>query len=147
MDDAIQQYVLEIRRHNGPVNTAVVMAGAKGLIKSMDATMLTEFGGPATLSRGWAMSLLKRMKFTKRIGTTQAKIAPDQFEKLKITFLIDVVEMEEIPPRLLSSNWTMERKGTKRVKLCGLKDKRMITGIFCGNLNGEMIPFQLIYGG
>ncbi len=67
--------------------------------------------------------------------------------------------MEEIPPRLIlnwdqtglnlvpSSNWTMERKGTILVKLCGLKDKRMITGIFCGNLNGEMLPFQLIYGG
>ncbi len=41
----------------------------------------------------------------------------------------------------------MERKGTKRIKLSGLNDKRMITGIFCGNLIGELLPFPIIYGG
>ncbi len=49
IDAAIQEYVLEVRRHNGSINTAVVCAGARGLLKSMDATRLAEYGGPATL--------------------------------------------------------------------------------------------------
>ncbi len=102
VDAAIQEYVLEVRRNNGSVNTAVVCAGARGLLKSMDATMLAECGGPVTLGRGWAMSLLKRMNFTRRMGTTRAKVSPEHFEELRIQFLqeiVDMVEIEKIPPR------------------------------------------------
>ena len=117
-----------MRRQNGPVNTAVVCAGARGMLNSMDATRLAEHGGQATLGRGWAMSLLKRMNFTKRMGTTQAKITPQDFEQLQMQFLqdiVDVVEMEYIPARLMfnwdqtdlnlvpSSSWTMEKRGQK----------------------------------
>lgn len=73
--------------------------------------------------------------------------------------IIDMVEVEEIPPHLIfnwdqtglylvpTSNWTMAQKGQKRIRIRGLKDKRMITAVFCCNLNGEFLPIQLIYGG
>ena len=35
-----------------------------------------------------------------------------------------------------SSNWTMERQGSKCVELIGTADKRQITAMFCGNVIG-----------
>ena len=67
--------------------------------------------------------------------------------------------MENIPPHLIinwdqtglylvpSSNWTMAEKGKKRVSIRGLRDKQMITRVFCGSMIGEFLPPQLIYGG
>ena len=138
MDAAIQNYILRVREGNDPVNTVVVIAGARRLLLSMDKTKLAEFGGPATLSRGWARSLLTRMKFTKRMGTTAAKVIPENFDELRLKFLqeiVDIVKMEEVPPQLVlnwdqtrlnlvpASTWTMERQGTKRVRINGFKDK------------------------
>ena len=51
--------------------------------------------------------------------------------------------MEEIPLELIfnwdqtglhlvpTSNWTMAKKGSKRVEMKGLEDKRQITAVFC----------------
>ena len=73
--------------------------------------------------------------------------------------IIDIVAMEEIPPQLIfnwdqtglhlvpTSNWTMAKKGSKRVEMKGLEDKRQITAVFCGTLCGEFLPMQLIYKG
>ena len=67
--------------------------------------------------------------------------------------------MEEIPPDLIfnwdqtgisivpGSNWTMELKGTKRIEIVGVNDKRQITALFCGTITGEFFPLQLIYQG
>ena len=59
VDDMVQEYVLCVRAKGGVVNTAVVIAGARGLLQSLDRARLAEYGGPATLSRGWAKPLLK----------------------------------------------------------------------------------------
>ena len=49
------------------MNTSFVIAGARGLFKSMNKTMLAEYGEPATLSKGWDKPVLKRMNFTRRV--------------------------------------------------------------------------------
>ena len=102
------------------------------------------------------------MNFTRRVGTTQAKISPERFKELELQFLqdiVDVMKMEDIPPQLIfnwdqtglnlvpASNWTMAQMGQKRIQIKGLKDKRMITAVFCGSLIhvGEFLPMQLIY--
>ncbi len=53
-----------------------------------------------------------------------------------------VVKMEEIPDALIinwdqtamkivpSSSWTMEKRGTKRVEIVAIDDKRQITAVF-----------------
>jgi hypothetical protein len=41
----------------------------------------------------------------------------------------------------------MELKGSKRVEIVGIDDKRQITAVFCGTLAGEFLPLQLIYQG
>ena len=70
---------------------------------------------------------------------------------------MEIVKLEEIPIDLIFnwdqtglnlvpvSSWTMEAKGSKRVAIQGLTDKRQITGVFCGTLLGEFLPIQLIY--
>ena len=43
------------------------------------------------------------------------------------------------------SSWTMELKGTKRVEITGMGDKRQITAFFCGTASLYFLPPQIIY--
>ena len=68
-----------------------------------------------------------------------------------------VTKIEDVPNNLiinwdetalklvLSGSRTMERKGTKRVEISGIDDKRQITAVLSGNLTGDFLPLQLIY--
>ena len=145
MDNMVQQYILKLRETGSVINTAFVISGARGILQFQDRTRLAKFGGPATLTTAWAKSLLRRMNFTKRRGTTKSKLPVEEFNKLKASFLqeiVDIVTMEEIPPQLIFNwdqtglnlvpvaSWMMELKGSKRVEIKGLDDKRQITGVF-----------------
>ena len=67
--------------------------------------------------------------------------------------------MEEIPASLVlnwdqtavryvpSSNWTMEKEGSKRVEVIGSDDKRQITALFTVTMAGDFLAPQLIYQG
>ena len=163
LDDKVQAYVKQVREGGGSVSSRLVIAGAKGIILASNCSLLSDYGGPVTLSRAWAQSLLQRMKFVKRKGTTaKSKTTPENFKQLKQDFLEEVqaiVEMEEIPAELVlnwdqtgirivpSSSWTMDRCGSKRVEIVGTDDKRQITALFCGTMLGEFLPIQLIYKG
>ena len=82
------------------------------------------------LTKEWAKSVLRRMGFTKRRTNTKCKVNPDNFDEIKQQYLIDIraaIEMDDILPSLVinwehtatkivpSSQWTMEKKGTKSV--------------------------------
>ena len=41
----------------------------------------------------------------------------------------------------------MKQKGSKRVEIAGLSDKRMITAVVASTLSGDMHSVQLIYDG
>ena len=70
-----------------------------------------------------------------------------------------IVVMEEVPLSLIINwdqtglnfvpyaEWTMEVKGSRRVEVAGLSDKRQMTAIFAGSADGNFLPFQLIYSG
>lgn len=45
------------------------------------------------------------------------------------------------------SKWTMDKKGSKRVEIAGMDDKRQITAVICGSMSGKLLPFQIIYTG
>ena len=101
------------------------------------------------------------MNYVQRRATTaKAKFSMNDFEEKRRKFfaeLLDTVESEEILPELIltwdqtgiklvpSSSWTMEERGTRRVELAGLNDKRQIIAVFCGSLMGAFLPIQLIY--
>ena len=86
LDLMVQKYILAIRERGGSIDTSVVIAAAKGIVKSVQRSQLVEHGGPAELSRMWARSLLKRMKFTKGKGTTKSKLPVAEFVTLNQQF-------------------------------------------------------------
>ena len=103
------------------------------------------------------------MKFVKRKATTaKSKLGVEDFAVRKRDFLADLVttvEMEDIPLELVL-NWdqtgiklvpvsshTMDAKGSLRVEVAGVTDKRLITALFCGSASGDFLPVQIIYQG
>ena len=145
LDEFVQKYVLKVWERGGAVNPTLVMAGAKGIVECLDRTRLVEYGGDITLTTSLEKSLLKRLNFTKFRATTKCGIPPHVFRDVKTEFLqsvIDVVKMEEIPSQLifnwdqtglhlvLASNWTMAKKGSRRVEMEGIEDTQQITAVF-----------------
>ena len=67
--------------------------------------------------------------------------------------------MEDIPEELIInwdhtalhyvpvSSWTMEKKGSTRVPIAGIDDKRQVTIILACSMTGEFLPPQVIYQG
>ena len=163
IDKQLQLYQQKVRDQGGVITASVVVAAARGILLSNDRSKLVEFGGHIELSRQWAYSVLDRMKFVRRKATTsKSKHMPANLEQLKEGFLNDVVSvvtMEEIPPQLNlnwdqtgihlvpASSWTMDKRGSKRVEIKGVNDKSQITAVFCGSLNGDFLPIQVIYKG
>ena len=59
------------------------------------------------LSKAWAVSLLRRMNYTKRRSTTKCSMPPENFTQEKSKFLqqiVNLVKMEDISPDLIF-NW------------------------------------------
>ena len=155
LDSHLEFYIQAV--HEGG---SITMVAVTAIVQKAVRTLLGENRGPITITNNWAKSLLHRMNFVKRRGSSTAKLTVMNFEAVKEQFIIDVnavVEMEEIPTQLVfswdqtgisiipSSSWTMEAKGSKRVKIVGMGNKRQITSVFCGALSGEFLPAQLIY--
>ena len=108
LDQKVQQYLRAIRESGGAVSTAIVLGAARGIILKTNRTLLAEYGGHVVLTKDWAKTLMQRMGFVKRRGTTsKSKSLVEQFDELKVQFLDDVVmtvAVEEIPPELIL-NW------------------------------------------
>ena len=45
------------------------------------------------------------------------------------------------------SSWMMAQEGSKRVKIAGIDNKRQITAVFGGTMDGDILPPRLIYKG
>ena len=99
----------------------------------------------------------------KRKGTTKAKVIPADFDKLKAPFLSmfgqTIISMEDIPAKLISNwdqsslkyvptlNLPFEEKGTKRIEIAGLNDKRAKIILLSCLMSGKLLPTQVIYAG
>lgn len=162
LDKQVQCYIRATRDVGGTITTTVVLAAGEAIVQNSNKKLAYDNGGPIKLTKHWAKSLLSRMNFVKRKGTTSAKMEASQFDNLKEQFLLDikaVVEIEKIPHDLIfnwdhtginivpGSQWTIESVGSKRVEITGLGDKHQITAVFCASLAGEFLPVQLIYQG
>ena len=162
LDKLVELYLKELRSKGAVVNSAIVMAAAEGIVKTKDSNLLAKNGGPILISKDWAKSLMTRMSFVKRRGSTKAKNFVSDFEEHKLQFLLDVrsiIEFEEIPESLIInwdhtgihyipvSSWTMEKQGSKRVEISGLDDKRQITAVLGVIMSGYFLPPQIIYTG
>lgn len=158
--DRLKLYLTELRKAGGTVNSAIVLAAAHGITQRADPTLLQD--GSLGLSKTWVKYFLKQNDFVKRKATTKAKVSVSNFNDLQQQFLLDikaVVDLEEIPPDLTInwdqtginyvpvSQWTMEKRGCKRVEVAGINDKRQITAVLGGSLAGDFLPVQLVYQG
>jgi len=152
-------YIRKLRVGAGGVNTQVVIAAATGMLQKRDPALLESIG---ELKKSWAKYFLGRMNYVKRKATTKARFSVSNFEAVKTRFLLDikgVKMMEEILDELVItwdqtgikyvpvSRWTTAEKGSKRVELEGVNDKRQITAVFAGSLIGDFLPVQLVYEG
>ena len=108
---------------------------AKGVILSRNRALLQEYGGHITIEKSWARSLLTRMNFVKRKGSSAAKLPPTDFDKVKGDYLErikTVVFDNQITPQLVVnwdqtairlvpySDWTIEEQGTNKISIKGL---------------------------
>ncbi len=70
IDSRVQTYLKKLRDSGGVINSRIVMSAAKGLVLYYNPSLLKEKGGHVELSRNWALSLLERMQYVKRKGST-----------------------------------------------------------------------------
>ena len=162
LDEQVKAYILALRDKGGVINSAIVQASAIGIVMKSDMRLLKCNGGHIDITKHWAQSFLDRLGFVKRRASSKAKVTVEKFEEMKAQFLFDVktiVEMADVPPELVInwdhtglnyvpvSNWTMAAEGSKRVEIAGVDDKRQITAVFAGTMNGFFLPPQIIYKG
>ena len=103
-DKMIVNYVRRLRKHGAKVNTKIVMGTARGIIIRKAPQLLHDRGGAKKITKDWARSLLRRIKFVKRKGTRKAKkflgneqAVADQFhDKAYI-----IITRYKIPPALV----------------------------------------------
>ena len=138
LDGEVKHYIKAVHDGGGVITTVITMAAPTAIMCRADRNLLSENGGPIDITVNWAKSLLYRMGFVKRRGSTVMKMTIAKFETIKEQFLFDiqtVVEMENVPMELMfncdqtgvsivpGSTWTMELKGSKRVEITGISDK------------------------
>ena len=81
---------------NGAVlNASITIACVEGIVKNHDSILLTSNGGHITLMKSWGKHLLNRIAFVKRRATTKAKVNVQNFEKVKMQFLLDIKAVVE----------------------------------------------------
>ena len=90
LDMQVQEYVKSLRENGGMVNSAIVMAGAEGIIKSYDSNLLKENGRHIVCSKSWAKSILHRLGYVKRRASTKAKVTAADFDAHKAQFAFDI---------------------------------------------------------
>ena len=130
-----------MRLCGGVVNTTVIVAAAMGFMLEKKKSALSEYGGHIKKNSSYAKSLLHRMRFVKRKGTSSAKITPSEFESVKTAFLTEVsqkVSAGNIPDSFIfnwdqtalrlvpSSDWTMEMSVLSVSPLLELKTKKRL---------------------
>ena len=152
----MQLFLKQLRANGAIINTVFVMATAEGIVQNEDSNLLAKNGGTIVLSKHWARSLMTRMNFVKRCGNSKSKVTCTNFEELRVQFLFEIIEFEEISDDLILnwdhtgvnyipiSSWTMAKEGSKKVEITGINDKRLVLTI---TRTGHYLPPQLIYAG
>ena len=164
LDQEVQKYIRALRAAGTAISVPLVLAAAQGIIDAKDRTLLVENGGSINLTRSWGNSLMQRMGFVRRAATTQAKrqVTSVAYQQIKTQYLRQIASMvavHKIPSQLVinwdqtsiavvpSINWSMAQEGSRRVEVAALNDKRQVTSTLAVTLNGQFLPFQVLYQG
>ena len=80
-------YVKHQRSSGSVVNTAIAMVAATGIVQFHDSNLLSINGGPISITKTWAKSLLSRKHFVKQCATKKPTTTATDFEVGKTQFL------------------------------------------------------------
>ena len=164
IDGEVQSYIKSLRAAGTPISAPIVIAAAEGIVRARDRTLLADHGGSIILNRSWAVSLMRRMGYSRRKATTQAKhqVTQDEYSRLRLRYLKQISGMakaHKIPPELIinwdqtpinvcpTTNWTVAEVGSKRVEVAALNDKRQVTSTLAITMSDEFLPPQILYQG
>ena len=162
LEHEVKSFIKVAREKGTIVNMHTIIATTRGFVISHDANLLFENGDYSEITKSWTQRLLERRNLVKRKRTTAIKVLFSNFEKLKKQFLSDVcstVVMEDIPEKLIInwdqtglkyvpvSNWRFADKGSKRVEIAGLDNKRQLTVLLSCTMKGKLLTTQVIYAG
>ena len=86
LDSDVKCYICAVRDCGGVISMNITVAAATAIVKKTNRNLLAEYGGPITLTKNWAKSLLYRLHFVKRKGSSAAKITVKNFEMVKEQF-------------------------------------------------------------
>ena len=158
LDKYLQQLISAMRSQGTPIGTNIVIATGRGILLKHSKSSLEENGGTIKLNKEWARSVLIRMGYPKRRACSKSKIFPEDLLQIQQQYLRDIkasVQLEDIPADLTlnwdqtamkivpAGKWTMDKKGSKHVKVVAIDDKRMITAVFANSLSGNFYQFNL----
>ena len=160
IDEMVQRFLHALRRKGGVVNVVVARSVAKALVKRSRKRELEVLDLDG---RSWVQSLFRRMGFVRRTATTSKVEIPEGARKeAEVTYflkIVSVIEKHKIPKSMVlnldqtplkyapCSRQTLAKNNSKHVAIAGSSYKQEITGTFVIALDGNCLPFQLIYGG
>ena len=129
LDDKVVSMVKNMRVCGTVISRNLVAAVGKGIVLANDRTLLKENGGHIELSDTWSRSILRRLQYVPRKGTTcKLPIAPGLLREVGFSFhssIASLVSAHTIPPQLiinidqtplnffLTSSHTLAPKGSK----------------------------------
>ena len=87
LDWHVQEYLQYLREQGSTVNSAITTATAEGVVRSIDANLLSCNGGGINLTKSWPKGLLGYMGMVKRRASSQVKISIKNFEAVKKNFI------------------------------------------------------------
>ncbi len=90
MDHEVQDFIRTQRSIGVIVTRSTVIAIGKDVVMRHNKFLLSEFGGHISLTSHWAESILHRMKFGKRKGSTKVCVLGDTLDLVKQIFLNDI---------------------------------------------------------
>ena len=98
VNSEVQQYLRALNAAGTPVNSAIVIASANGIVmKQKIDCFLPNMGGHIVLTTSWAKSLLIRMGMVyRKASTTWCKLSPQEFESQRAAFLQLVTGMVKV---------------------------------------------------
>ena len=160
----IKNMIQSIRTGGGSINKCVFIGLVRGALLAKAPHLLSCNNGPIDpTSDSLRQSFYRRHKLCKRRKTSsRTNLSQEQKEEREARFCDDVnnkiinndildalvINFDETSlPLCPVQSYTMEQRGANNVRIAGANDKRNVTGVIAGALDGTKLDWQLIFKG
>jgi hypothetical protein len=160
----LEQWVVKrvenLRRAGGVINSHIVLALFRGLLKVKAPHLIKEY----RISRRWCRNWMQtQLAYSFRKSTSGGQKLPLDWEdqvrdmatrvsgtaaRYNITHGCFIINFDQTGLHLMQTyNYTYHSQGEKQVPIAGSEDKRQITAVVGSTLDGGLLPLQLIFQG